>query len=109
MTHDPYAALRYREYRTYLVSMGMVFAATQIQSAVLGWQVYALTSDPLSLGLVGLSEALPFLATTLVGGWAADRLDRRFLSLASLAAVAASGAALLVLSLGTPRAVWPLY
>jgi MFS family permease len=89
--------------------MGMLFAATQIQSAVLGWQVYAITHDPLSLGIVGLSEAQPILATTLVGGWAADRVDRRLLSLASLAVVAVSGAALLVLSAGTPRSVWPLY
>lgn len=109
MSHDPYAALRFREYRAFLASMGMVFVATQIQSAVLGWQVYELTNDPLSLGIVGLSEALPFLGTTLLGGWAADRVDRRLISLVSLAAVAASGAALLVLSLGTPTSVWPFY
>ena len=31
---------------------------------------------------MGLSEAVPFLALTLVGGWAADRMDRRWLALA---------------------------
>jgi hypothetical protein len=66
--HDPYSALRFREYRAFLVAMAAVFVATQIQSAVLGWQVYAMTGDPLSLGLVGLAEAVPFLALTLVGG-----------------------------------------
>ncbi len=109
MAHDPYAALRYPEYRAFLAGMGAVFLATQIQSAVLGWQVYALTGDPLSLGLVGLAEALPFLALTLVGGWAADRTDRRRLSLASLALVGASGAWLLYLSLGAPRSALPFY
>ena len=109
VAHDPYAALRLPEYRAFLASMGAVFIATQIQSAVLGWQVYALTRDPLSLGLVGLAEALPFLALTLVGGWAADRADRRALSLASLATVGASGAGLLLLSLGTPRSALPFY
>ena len=83
--------------------------ATQIQSAVLGWQVYALTGDPLSLGFVGLAEAVPFLALTLVGGWVADRVDRRALSAATLVVVAASGAWLLVLSLGTPRSALPFY
>ena len=107
--HDPYAALRFREYRAFLVATGSVNAATQIQSAVLGWQVYALTRDPLALGLVGLAEALPFLTLTLVGGWAADRVDRRTLSTASLAAVAVSGAWLLALSLGTPHSVLPFY
>jgi MFS family permease len=109
VAHDPYACLRYPEYRAFLGSMGAVFAATQVQSAVLGWQVYAITGDPLSLGLVGLAEALPFLALTLVGGWSADRVDRRALSLAGLAGVAASGAWLLVLSLGTPSSALPFY
>jgi MFS family permease len=109
VAHDPYASLRFPEYRAFLAAMSAVFVATQIQSAVLGWQVYELTNDPLSLGLVGLAEALPFLALTLVGGWAADRVDRRALSLASLAAVAASGLMLLVLSLGAPRGALPFY
>ncbi|MFL5300942.1 MAG: hypothetical protein ACJ79R_11440, partial [Anaeromyxobacteraceae bacterium] len=107
--HDPYAALRFRDYRAFLAASAMVAVATQIQSAVLGWQVYALTSDPLALGLVGLSEAMPFLALTFVGGWAADRADRRALSLASLVAVVASGGGLFVFSLGTPRSVLPFY
>jgi MFS family permease len=107
--HDAYASLRFPEYRAFLVAMAAVFLATQIQSAVLGWQVYELTRDPLSLGLVGLAEAVPFLALTLVGGWAADHADRRTLSFASLAAVGASGAGLLLLSLDSPGSAVPFY
>jgi MFS family permease len=107
--HDPYAALRFPEYRAFLGGMVAVFVATQIQSAVLGWQIYELTGDPLSLGLVGLAEAVPFLSLTLVGGWAADHRDRRLLSIAGLAAIAASAAWLLAVSLGTPRSALPLY
>jgi MFS family permease len=106
---DSYAALRFPEYRLFLASMGTVFLATQIQSAVLGWQVYAITGDPFALGLVGLAEALPFLSLTLVGGWAADRLDRRAISLVSLLVVGASGACLLALSMGRPGSALPLY
>jgi MFS family permease len=109
VSHDPYASLRFREYRAFLLGMATVFAATQVQSAVLGWQVYALTGDPLALGLVGLAEAVPFLGLTLVGGWAADRVDRRALAMAGLAALAASGAWLLVLSLSPPRGALPFY
>jgi predicted MFS family arabinose efflux permease len=89
--------------------MTAIFVATQIQSAVLGWQVYLLTDDPFALGLVGLAEAVPFLALTLVGGWAADRNDRRRVSLLSFGAVGLSGLALLLLSLGRPPSVLPLY
>jgi MFS family permease len=106
---DPFSSLRFSEYRAFLGAMAAVFAATQIQTAVLGWQVYELTGDPLSLGLVGLSEAVPFLALTLVGGWAADRMDRRWLALASLLALAGSGAWLLAASLGPVRSPLPLY
>lgn len=109
MAHDVFAALRFREYRAFLVAMGSVFVATQVQSAVLGWQVYALTGDPLSLGLVGLAEAVPFLGLTLVGGWAADRVDRRLLALAGLCAVAVSGAWLLALSLSSGQSALPFY
>jgi MFS family permease len=89
--------------------MTSIYVATQIQSAVLGWQVYLLTNDPFALGLVGLAEAVPFLGLTLVGGWAADRSDRRRVSLLSFVAVGLSGLALLVLSLGRPGPVLPLY
>ncbi len=109
MNDDPYLSLRYPEYRAFLAAMAAVFLATQIQSTVLGWQVYNLTGDPLALGLVGLAEALPFLTLTLVGGWAADREDRRKLSIASLAIVGVSGASLLGLSLGSVRSVLPFY
>jgi len=109
VAHDPYASLRFPEYRAFLAAMAAVFVATQIQSAVLGWQVYQLTGDPLALGLTGLAEALPFLALTLVGGWAADRMDRRWLALVSLLAIAGSGAWLLVASLGPVRSPLPLY
>src|SRR5512141_3229519 len=95
LVSDPYVALRFPEYRAFLAAMAGVFLATQIQSTVLGWQVSAVTGDPLALGFIGLAEALPCLALTLVGGWAAGREDRRKLSLASMAVVGASGAALL--------------
>jgi len=107
--HDPYAALRFPEYRAFLAGMVAVFVATQIQSAVLGWQIYLLTGNPLSLGLVGLAEAVPFLSLTLVGGWAADHGDRRLISIAGLAAIGGSGAWLLAVSLGAPGSPFPLY
>lgn len=109
MAHDAYASLRFPEYRAFLAGLVTVFMATQVQSAVLGWQVYQLTGDPLALGLVGLAEAIPFLSVTLVGGWVADRRDRRLLSIAGLLAIGMSGAWLLAVSLGTPTSALPLY
>lgn len=68
----------------------------------MSWQVYAVTHDPLSLGLIGLSEALPFIAVALWAGHVADRHDRRTLVLASTAVLVACAAALLALALQPP-------
>ena len=109
MASDSLAALRFAEYRAYLGAMAAVFTATQIQTAVLGWQVYDLTGDPLALGFVGLAEAVPFLSLTLLGGWASDRVDRRLVSLASLLLIAGSGAWLLAWSAAPGPSPLPLY
>ncbi len=94
MSHDPYEALRHSEYRWFLLGNLLLTMATQIQTVVLGWQVYAITHDPLSLGLVGLFEALPFLAFTLYGGHLADLHERRRICMASQAALALTAAGL---------------
>lgn len=59
--------------------------ATQIQGIAVGWQVYALTQDPLMLGLIGLAEALPSIAVALYAGHIADLIDRRKIVLTAVA------------------------
>ncbi len=107
---DAYAALRYAEFRWFMVATLVLSMAMQMQSVVMGWQVYEITRDPLSLGFVGLAEALPFLATTLVGGQAADLRDRRSLCITSEVALLGGASVLLILNLhSTPLQVWPFY
>ncbi len=48
-----------------------------MQTVAVGWQVYAATSDPLDLGLIGLSQFLPFILLILPAGHVADHYDRR--------------------------------
>lgn len=110
LERDAYAALRYVEFRWFMVGTLVLSMAMQMQSVVMGWQVYEITRDPLSLGFVGLAEALPFLATTLVGGHAADLRDRRRLCLISELALLGGATVLLLLNLhGAPIQVWPFY
>ena len=71
--------------------------ATMIQGTIVGWQVYELTHDALALGLIGLAEALPYIAASLFAGHVADRYDRRYVSLVALTVVLLSAVALLVL------------
>jgi len=82
--HDPYVSLRNPNFLWYVASLVSLTLGTQIQATVVAWQVYAITKDPLSLGLVGLAEALPFITAALYAGHIADRHDRKLLALIAL-------------------------
>ncbi|MBA3671828.1 MAG: MFS transporter [Gemmatimonadaceae bacterium] len=96
--HDPYAALRHRDFRWFIISLFSMTLGSQLQGVVVGWQVYSITHDPLALGLVGLAEALPFIAIALPAGYVADRSDRRRIVVVSLVVAACCSAALLAYS-----------
>ena len=51
--------------------------AIQIQAVAVGWQVYEMTHDPLSLGLIGLAEAIPAITVSLYAGHLADVTERK--------------------------------
>lgn len=74
---DPYIALRFPEFRSYLTMRFLFTFAFQIQAVVIGWYIYQLTKDPLSLGLIGLAEAIPSITVTLYGGYIADKSDKK--------------------------------
>ena len=63
--HDPYISLRNPNFLWNVANLVALTLGTQIQATVVAWQVYALTRDPLSLGLVGLAEALPYISAAL--------------------------------------------
>jgi MFS family permease len=96
--HDSYAALRHREFRWFIISMFAMVVGSQLQAVVVGWQVYGLTHDPLSLGLIGLAEALPFIGVALPAGYLADRRNRRAISVSALFVLACCSITLYVLS-----------
>jgi MFS family permease len=77
MSHDPYLALRKPEFRYYLAMRFCITLAVQIESVVVGWQIYQITKDPLSLGLIGLVEAIPAMTVTLYAGHLVDISNRR--------------------------------
>ena len=110
---SPYETLRIPDFRRLLLANGLLTLAREAQIVAIAWQVFALTRDPLTLGLIGLAEALPFIAVALYAGHVADRVERRALAVAGTFAMAMSAVALLILTL-TPGAihaerVWPVY
>ena len=88
------AVLAERAFTRYLAARFAASFAVQMQTVAVGVQVYSLTHDPLDLGLVGLSQFLPFIACVLPAGHVADRLDRKSIVLACLAVQVLCAAAL---------------
>src|SRR3990170_1957938 len=100
--HQPYAVFRFASFRWFVVSLLAMGMAAQVQLVVVGWEIYQLTQDPLSLGLLGLSEVIPYLAVALYAGHVVDRRDRKLVSLAALVVLLAASAALFVMALSEP-------
>jgi MFS family permease len=79
--HDPFAVLRYKEFNYFLANRFFLTLGIQMQSVIVGWQVYALTKDVFALGMIGLTEALPFIAVSLFSGHLADTFNRKYIIL----------------------------
>jgi len=77
LSSDAYGALRIKEFRRILVTRFCITLAIQIQYVAIGWQVYAVTHDPLALGLSGLAEAMPYISVSLISGYVADHYNRK--------------------------------
>lgn len=107
--HDPYASLRSPDFRRILFSYAAATVAREAQIVVVGWQVFAQTGDPLTLGLIGLAEALPFIGVALYAGHLADRVTRRTIAVAGTFGILLSAVALLLFTLGHFTAIWPIY
>ena len=79
--NDPYAALRFREFNIFLLLRFLLVFAWSMQFIVIEWQVYSLTKDPLSLGVIGLMEIIPALSVALLAGHFVDQNEKRNLFL----------------------------
>ena len=71
------ALLRNPDYKRYIAARFLGSLAVQMQTVAVGWQVYDVTHRPLDLGLIGLSQFVPFVLLILPAGHFADRRDRR--------------------------------
>ena len=96
---ERFAVLRHPDLRRYLSARFVVSLATHIQTVAVGWQIFSVTGDPFDLGLVALSQFVPFIILILPAGQVADRYDRRRIQLATYALLGVCSAALLGLVL----------
>ena len=95
----PYAALKISDFRLFISARFSVTLAIQIQAVVVAWQVYEITKDPLSLGLIGLAEAVPSIGVALYAGHVADSVQRKKIIITCVATLLFCSAALLSFTL----------
>jgi MFS family permease len=74
---DPYAALRIREFNIFLFVRFLLVFGWSMQFIVIEWQVYSITKDPLSLGIIGLMEIIPAFSMALFAGHIVDQREKR--------------------------------
>ncbi len=103
-------ALKIADIRLFLGSVGFFTLASRALAVVIGFQIYQITHNPFSLGILGLIEAIPAITLVPFGGYAADHFNRRNILLITRAASCVCAVALAYLSLeGGAGTLWGLY
>jgi MFS family permease len=99
---DPYAALRFRDFRLLLVGRFVTSLGDQMLSFAIGWELWLRTHNELALGLVGLVQVIPIILLSLPAGHVADQHDRKRIVVVTqaLLMMCVSGLALLSLFQG---------
>lgn len=97
---DPYAALRYKEFNIFLLMRFLLVFGWSMQFIVIEWQVYELTEDALSMGIIGLMEFIPAFCMALFAGHIVDQREKRNLLALCIGAFS-------LISLGLFLLTWP--
>jgi MFS family permease len=111
VSHAPASPLRSAGFRWLMLYRIATLLSYQMVAVTVGWHVYDVTRDPLSLGLIGLAEVIPFFCVAPFAGYLVDNLPRRRLGAAACLVLAATAGALALYAMGAWRVggLWPVY
>ena len=108
--------LRIPAFRAYWIARLAATIAQMAMVIVIGWQVYDIaraTMDvnaaALRLGLIGVVQFVPLFALSLVAGWTADRVDRRYIARAAVALELVCAATLAIVTYADAMSLYWLY
>src|SRR6202158_3435271 len=79
---SPTRLLCHRSFVRFWCARTFTNGAFMMQGVAVGWQMYDLTNNPLDLGLVGLVQFFPLIATSVIAGQVLDLFDRRMIAAA---------------------------
>ncbi len=103
-----FAPLRHRNFRLLWTGLLISNTGSWMQFVALGYLVDRLTQSPLYLGLLAATQAAPRLLFALLGGTAADRLNRRWLLVATNVVLMSSALTLAVLTATGRIQIWQI-
>ena len=81
--HDPYAALRHRDFRLLLTGRFLTAFGNEMLSFAIGWELWLRTHEAFALGMVGLVQVVPVILLSLPAGHVADQYNRKRIVLIS--------------------------
>jgi MFS family permease len=93
-TQKQFAFTKLLTYRIFMV------LAYQTMTVAASWHVYQITRDPLSLGLIGLAEVIPYFASALFAGYCIDHYSRRWFGVLAACLLGLVGLTLAAISAG---------
>lgn len=93
-TQKQFALTKLLTYRIFMV------LAYQTMTVAASWHIYQITRDPLSLGLIGLAEVIPYFASALFAGYCIDHYSRRWFGVLAACLLGVVGLALATISAG---------
>jgi MFS family permease len=96
--HDPYQALRFRDFRLLIIGQLVATLGEQMTSVAIGWELYQRTHSALALGLVGLVQIIPVILLSLPAGHIADQFNRKQIVVISQVVLMLSSLGLAILS-----------
>jgi MFS family permease len=84
--HDPYAAIRIRDFRWFLSGNLPYLIGQNMQTTAVSWEIYDRTKSKFALAMVGLVQILPVVGLFMPAGHLIDRIDRRKILMVALVA-----------------------
>lgn len=106
---SPFLALKSTNFRNYLFGASISEIGNQMQTVAVAWQIYEMTRNPASLGLIGLANIVPILLFSLIGGVTADKLNRKKLLIVSQICLAFLGFSLFIITTLGIAVPWMIY
>lgn len=81
ISKEPLQSLKIKEFRNLMGGRFLLVLSFRMLATLLGWWIYDLTKDPFAIGLIGLSEVIPALASALYAGHVIDNTEKKKLLL----------------------------